>query len=672
MTVQNGSTVTMHAARTVAGATTINTGCILGTAGATFTANGAVAVNGSFQINQSGWATGSGAWTYGSAGTLIFNNSSGSYGVNSDVWWPTSSGPVNVNVLGAGGMTLNVTRTVTGTIQSSSAIGNANNLTIGSTGTLQLNGGSYVDQPPVYSSGSTLKYNVNAVYGRYKEWQSTSPTNVQLSNTTTLNYGNTDVSSHVPANTAAQTISGNLTIDAASSLYMDYNAPNADIGVLSVGGALILNGNLSLGNRAGGDLHVAGNWTRTGVLTTNGRAVEFNGSSLQTLTGVTTFDYLTLSNAAGLSLNNKVYINTNLTINSGAGDITTNSDTVSLGSSATLTEPAGKFIVGKVTTTRTVSQSSNNTFGGIGVEINAAGAAPSSTAVTRTTGTALAGNGHNSIKRYFDISPATNTALNATLVFHYDDRTSELNSISESNLVTFKSTDNGSTWSLGAGNVNTTANTVTLSGISDFSRWTLGDNIAPLPVELTTFSASARERQVILKWETATEVNSSKFIVERSKNSDWTKIGEIAAAGKSNAPKSYSFIDKSLNTGKYSYRLKMIDNDGTYKYSSEAESEIGIPTEFSLSQNYPNPFNPSTTINYDLPTDAQLKIELFSVTGSQIATMISEVQKAGYNNFILNMNYYNLPSGTYFYKISGSEIGSGKSFSSVKKMIYLK
>ena len=77
----------------------------------------------------------------------------------------------------------------------------------------------------------------------------------------------------------------------------------------------------------------------------------------------------------------------------------------------------------------------------------------------------------NSITRYYDISPTTNSGLNATLNFYYDE--SELNGVVESELTLYKSTDNGSIWTIEGGIVDTDNNKVTLSGIDGFSRWTL-------------------------------------------------------------------------------------------------------------------------------------------------------------------------------------------------------
>jgi hypothetical protein len=94
------------------------------------------------------------------------------------------------------------------------------------------------------------------------------------------------------------------------------------------------------------------------------------------------------------------------------------------------------------------------------------------------------GAGGGSIKRYFDITPTTNTGLNATLVFKYDD--TELSGATESDLVLFKSTDSGASWASAGGSVNATANTITLSGVNDLSRWTAATTAYSVGVPIAT------------------------------------------------------------------------------------------------------------------------------------------------------------------------------------------
>lgn len=186
-----------------------------------------------------------------------------------------------------------------------------------------------------------------------------------------------------------------------------------------------------------------------------------------------------------------------------------------------------------------------------------------------------------------------------------------------------------------------------------------------LPVELFSFTASTKINSVQLSWKTETETNSSSFQVQRkSDKTDWTNIGEVTAAGNSNSPKDYSFTDRNLVSGKYQYRLKMIDADGSYKYSNIVEAEITLPKEFSLSQNYPNPFNPTTQINYSLPFDTDVRLDIYSVNGELVRTLVNESQSAGSYN--VQFDASDLASGTYIYRLIA------KDFVQTKKMQLIK
>jgi uncharacterized protein (TIGR02145 family) len=198
---------------------------------------------------------------------------------------------------------------------------------------------------------------------------------------------------------------------------------------------------------------------------------------------------------------------------------------------------------------------------------------------------------------------------------------------------------------------------------------------SPLPVELGLFTAVPNERSIQLNWTTQTEKNSNKFVVERKViSSNWEAIGSVKAAVLSNSPKQYSFIDKDLQSGKYLYKLKMIDNDGTFKYSKVIETEVTVPKNFELSQNYPNPFNPSTKINYQLPIDAKVLLEVYNITGERISQLVNNEQSAGFYSVDFNSSLINgnLPSGIYFYRMSALNKATGNNFLAIKKMILLK
>jgi hypothetical protein len=193
-----------------------------------------------------------------------------------------------------------------------------------------------------------------------------------------------------------------------------------------------------------------------------------------------------------------------------------------------------------------------------------------------------------------------------------------------------------------------------------------GTTTNTLPVELTSFEAVVSNRAVTLVWNTATENNSAVYEIERKKLSaaTWETVGTLTAAGSSSSPKHYTFVDGDVGSGYYSYRLKMVDLDGTYTYSAEQAATIGLPAKFALSQNYPNPFNPSTQIEYALPEGAVVQMKIYSLTGNLVKTLLNERKEAGY--YTVEFNAAELPSGVYFYQLSGG----GRQI--VKKMMLLK
>ncbi|MBV6419072.1 MAG: hypothetical protein DAHOPDDO_00282 [Ignavibacteriaceae bacterium] len=180
-----------------------------------------------------------------------------------------------------------------------------------------------------------------------------------------------------------------------------------------------------------------------------------------------------------------------------------------------------------------------------------------------------------------------------------------------------------------------------------------------VPVELTSFTALSNGDEVKLNWITATELNNQGFQIERmSTSGSYERIGFVAGFGTTTEPKAYSFTDTKLETGNYTYRLKQIDFDGTYTYSSEVNVEVELPLEYSLDQNYPNPFNPTTTIKYSVAEDGFVKLAVYNLLGEEVATIVNNVQKAG--RYEINFNASRLSSGVYIYRIETPHYNSSK------------
>ncbi|HYV55283.1 MAG TPA: hypothetical protein VE933_11925, partial [Chitinophagaceae bacterium] len=189
--------------------------------------------------------------------------------------------------------------------------------------------------------------------------------------------------------------------------------------------------------------------------------------------------------------------------------------------------------------------------------------------------------------RYWDFTRqavANFTSATMTLYYAADDTVPDKNRVAVVH-------DNGSgAWTDygGTGSANITGN-ITSGSITSFkTKFALGFPPSPLPVVLISFMVKKSRHTVLCDWETASELNSSYFIVERSPDGiDYSTAGSVKGAGNSTIHRSYHFEDVNpLPDGSY-YRLKQVDVDGKYKYSDAAYvffSEPGNPYTF-----FPNP-----------------------------------------------------------------------------------
>lgn len=185
------------------------------------------------------------------------------------------------------------------------------------------------------------------------------------------------------------------------------------------------------------------------------------------------------------------------------------------------------------------------------------------------------------------------------------------------------------------------------------------------PVELTSFTASVNEGNVVLNWSTATETNNHLFEIERrAEQGEYFAIGYVNGAGTTTEPQNYSYVDNTVQTGKYYYRLKQVDFNGSFEYSDEVEVDVNGPLTFNLEQNYPNPFNPSTTIKFSVPESGNIKLAVYNTVGEEVAVLVNGYSDSGF--FEVSFNASSLPSGVYLYKLQSANSVQ------TKKMMLLK
>jgi subtilisin family serine protease len=195
-----------------------------------------------------------------------------------------------------------------------------------------------------------------------------------------------------------------------------------------------------------------------------------------------------------------------------------------------------------------------------------------------------------------------------------------------------------------------------------------------VPVELTSFTATTKNNSVMLNWETATEVNNYGFEIQRlvasSKISEFETIGFVEGHGNSNTQNNYSFIDNSAEGKNLNYRLKQINTDGSFEYSNIVEISLNKVYKYSMEQNNPNPFNPSTAINYTIPTDSKVKIEIFNSLGQKVTELLNKNQATGKHS--VTWNAINFSSGTYFARLSATSLKNNQVFTEIKKLLLIK
>jgi len=182
---------------------------------------------------------------------------------------------------------------------------------------------------------------------------------------------------------------------------------------------------------------------------------------------------------------------------------------------------------------------------------------------------------------------------------------------------------NGETGSYGA-----TISINWLDGFDTYQGTTPGQlgslSCAVLPVELLFFKAEKKNQTSVLSWATATEINNDHFDIEHSPDGiDFRSIGKVKGAGTTEQPQNYEFIHRQPVTGTNYYRLRQVDFDGAFEYSSietvTFEDDRQNSANFRI---FPNPTGDHLMI---LPPDtgkSPWNIDVFDVQGKLMASFI--------------------------------------------------
>jgi len=161
--------------------------------------------------------------------------------------------------------------------------------------------------------------------------------------------------------------------------------------------------------------------------------------------------------------------------------------------------------------------------------------------------------------------------------------------------------------------------------------WMIGVSVGsssalPVPVKLASFTATLNNNKTDLRWSTATEINASHFVVERSLDGiNFSEAGLVFAAGNSTETQQYRFADnlQTVSASVIWYRLKTVDIDGMTEYSETRIIRTGHMTEKTLTiQSFPNPA--TTEIRISIPADWQgkkVQYDMISLSGQVVKSI---------------------------------------------------
>ncbi|HKQ03882.1 MAG TPA: fibronectin type III domain-containing protein, partial [Blastocatellia bacterium] len=424
----------------------------------------------------------------------------------------------------------------------------------GNTCTVNLSG-SYNQSGGTFNPNATLSFN----------FAGTSKTFTQSGGTLT----NTNINWTVNSG-ASITLNNNLAVATGKSVTVN-GTLDCLTNVISGAGSVAINngGTLKVGSTSASGA-INGNITATGGVTLNsGSTVEFKGTAAQ-FVAARTFSNLTVNNSNGVTLNADITVDGTLALTS--GDITTGAFTLFMGVNAPNSTGTGD-VVGSVNRSD-LNGGTTRSFGNPFVQITETAGTVNDITVNLIKGSTPS-DFLNSIKRVYTITVNNGTNLAATVQLHYLDN--ELNGNTDESMLQLWRKDATLGWQAKgkdvSGGNDASNNWVKLSGVTQFSPWTISGPNAPTAVEMMGFNAVSDESgNVLIEWQTGTEVNNLGFNIYREQAGQREKVnptlvaGSVPLAGRTvmTAGINYSWVDKLASAKEEAiYWLEDVDLDGT-------------------------------------------------------------------------------------------------------------
>ncbi|MEO0471515.1 MAG: T9SS type A sorting domain-containing protein [Bacteroidota bacterium] len=197
------------------------------------------------------------------------------------------------------------------------------------------------------------------------------------------------------------------------------------------------------------------------------------------------------------------------------------------------------------------------------------------------------------------------------------------------------------------------------ASFNTFSTFSIGNTVNVLPIEGLSLQAQRKEQRIHLHWTTSSEENTDYFAIERQiDGGDFIELGRETAASNSQQIQQYDYIDPTVAGSELIYRLRMVDLDGSFRYSSQVKVLLEKPESFELLSLGPNPNQGHIQLSFRLPDPTTVKLHLYSLDG-RLAYENQRSFSAGLQQWEHLIAH--LPQGMYLYSLqSKGQTISGK------------
>ena len=212
---------------------------------------------------------------------------------------------------------------------------------------------------------------------------------------------------------------------------------------------------------------------------------------------------------------------------------------------------------------------------------------------------------------------------------------------------------------VGSGAINTASNFLSWDSLNSFSIFGGAGNGTPLPIELIAFEGKKMNENVLLTWETVSELNNDHFIVERiDENGSAQSIGSVPGNGTSNEMHNYSYMDYNPEIGVNYYRLSQVDYNGFINRHEVIALEI-VPKINSneIFAYFDNNSNQLKIRNCESSID---KLEILGINGQEVEYLIS-----GFNDEFLEIDLNHIDHRVYFLSLK-SEVEAPKTLKFIR------